>query len=102
MELPLIVSYFLGLNFCQIIMGGQDPHKILLLGGRGVGKTCIDFQIRHDDFRFSREKDYKDVADHDSYRKDNFMVDGVAHTFQTFEYAVCKYSNIFVIIILQP
>ena len=79
----------------------QDPHKILLLGGRGVGKTCIDFQIRHDDFRFSREKDYKDFVNHESCIKGNFMVDGVAHTFETFEYAVCKYLNIVVIIIVQ-
>ena len=79
----------------------EKTHIILLSGGRGAGKTCIDFQIRHDDFRFSREKDYKDFANHEKYIKDNFMVDGVAHTFETFEYAVCKYLNIVVIIIVQ-
>ena len=72
-------------------------HKILLLGGRGVGKTCIDFQIRHDDLRFSRLKYYMDFAHHECYIKDNFMVDGVAHTFETYDYTVGKYSNIVVI-----
>ena len=68
----------------------QKPHKILLSGGPGAGKTCIDFQIRLDDFRFSRQNDYGDFAKYECYRKDNFMVDGVAHSFETFEYTVGK------------
>ena len=84
---------------CQITMGDEHNwkgyHKILLLGGRGVGKTCINVQILHDYFMLCGQKDF---AINDGYRKDNFIVDGVDHTFETFVYTVSKYSNIVVII----
>ena len=61
-----------------------EPYKILLLGGRGLGKTSIDFQIRHNDFRLRH-------VHHDSSIKENFIVDGVGYTFSTLAYKVGKY-----------
>ena len=69
----------------------RDPHKIILIGGRGVGKASISFQIIHEHFTFPCQHDFSYM---DSYRKDNFMVDGIAHTFEILDFRVGKYSNI--------
>jgi GTPase KRas protein len=45
-------------------------YKVVILGGGGVGKSCLTFRLVHDDFL----KVY-DPTIEDSYRKDNFQVD---------------------------
>ena len=48
-------------------------YKIVIMGGGGVGKSCLTFQLVHGKFL---EK--YDPTLEDSYRKDNFDVDGEA------------------------
>lgn len=46
-------------------------YKIVILGGGGVGKSCLTFRLVHDSFL-----DKYDPTIEDSYRKENFQVDG--------------------------
>ena len=46
-------------------------YKIVILGGGGVGKSCLTFRLVHDSF-----VEKYDPTIEDSYRKDNFVVDG--------------------------
>ena len=50
-----------------------ENYKIVIMGGGGVGKSCLTFQLVHGKFL---EK--YDPTLEDSYRKDNFDVDGEA------------------------
>jgi GTPase KRas protein len=45
-------------------------HKVILLGGGGVGKSCLTFRLVYKKFQ---EK--YDPTIEDAYRKDNFRVD---------------------------
>ena len=49
----------------------KKPYKIVILGGGGVGKSCLTFRLVHDSF-----VEKYDPTIEDSYRKDNFVVDG--------------------------
>ena len=49
----------------------KKPYKIVILGGGGVGKSCLTFRLLYD---FFVEK--CDDPMMCCYRKDNFMVDG--------------------------
>ena len=60
----------------------QKIHKIVIVGGGGVGKSCITLRFLHDHF----EEKYNPTIE-DSYMKQNFMVDGVAHTVEIFDTA---------------
>ena len=55
--------------------GGVNPeprrsYQVVILGGGGVGKSCITFRFVHDQFL-----ERYDPTIEDCYRKDNFMVD---------------------------
>jgi small GTP-binding protein len=55
---------------------GQEEkrvYKVVIMGGGGVGKSCLTFQLVHGKFN---EK--YDPTLEDAYRKDNFEVDGEA------------------------
>ena len=52
------------------------------VGGGGVGKSCITLRFLHDHF----EDKYNPTIE-DSYMKNNFMVDGVAHNIEIFDTA---------------
>ena len=45
-------------------------YQIVILGGGGVGKSCITFRLVHNQFL-----ERYDPTIEDSYRKDNFKVD---------------------------
>ena len=45
--------------------------KIVMLGGGGVGKSCLTFRLVHDQY----DEKYNPTIE-DSYRKENFQVDG--------------------------
>jgi len=60
----------------------QKVHKIVIVGGGGVGKSCITLRFLHDHF----EDKYNPTIE-DSYMKNNFMVDGVAHNIEIFDTA---------------
>jgi len=49
----------------------KKVYKIVILGGGGVGKSCLTFRLVHDSF-----VEKYDPTIEDSYRKDNFVVDG--------------------------
>lgn len=56
-------------------MAGANPgqrrhHQIVILGGGGVGKSCLTFRLVHNQFL-----ERYDPTIEDSYRKDNFKVD---------------------------
>ena len=53
--------------------GQEDKrvYKVVVMGGGGVGKSCLTFQLVHGKFL---EK--YDPTLEDAYRKDNFVVDG--------------------------
>ena len=63
-------------------MDGQSVHKIVIVGGGGVGKSCITLRFLHDSF----EETY-DPTIEDSYLMSNFMVDGVAHNIEVLDTA---------------
>ena len=46
-------------------------YQIVILGGGGVGKSCLTFRLVHDRFL-----ERYDPTIEDSYRKENFQVDG--------------------------
>merc|ERR1712066_1091116 len=46
-------------------------YKVVIMGGGGVGKSCLTFRLVHDQF-----VEKYDPTIEDSYRKDNFLVDG--------------------------
>jgi small GTP-binding protein len=50
---------------------GKKFLSIVIMGGGGVGKSCLTFRLVHDKFL---EK--YDPTLEDSYRKENFQVDG--------------------------
>ena len=60
----------------------QNVHKVVIVGGGGVGKSCITLRFLHDSF----EETYNPTIE-DSYLKSNFMVDGVAHTIEILDTA---------------
>ena len=60
----------------------QKLYKIVIIGGGGVGKSCITLRFLHDHF----EEKYNPTIE-DSYMKNNFMVDGVAHSVEIFDTA---------------
>lgn len=49
---------------------GTEEHKIVLMGGGGVGKSCLTFRLVYGTFR-----EAFDPTIEDSYRKKNFKVD---------------------------
>jgi small GTP-binding protein len=57
-------------------MSSQPPKKrffqIVVLGGGGVGKSCLTIRIVRNDFT-----DHYDPTIEDSYTKENFKVDDV-------------------------
>ena len=56
--------------------------KIVILGGGGVGKSCITLRFLHDSF----EGKYNPTIE-DSYIKDHFDVDGELHGLEIFDTA---------------
>ena len=50
--------------------GERRYFQIVILGGGGVGKSCITFRLVHSQFL-----ERYDPTIEDSYRKDNFKVD---------------------------
>jgi GTPase KRas protein len=49
----------------------QRVYKIVVVGGGGVGKSCLTFRLIHDQF-----VEKYDPTIEDYYWKDNFLVDG--------------------------
>ena len=49
----------------------RRAYQVVILGGGGVGKSCLTFRVVHDQFL-----ERYDPTIEDSYRKDNFDVDG--------------------------
>ena len=60
----------------------KKVHKIVIVGGGGVGKSCITLRFLHDFF----EDKYNPTLE-DSYMKENFMVDGEAYTLEILDTA---------------
>ena len=66
-------------------MGDQSEnkaYKIVIVGGGGVGKSCVTLRFLHDFF----EEKYNPTIE-DSYTKPNFIVDGEAHSIEIFDTA---------------
>ena len=66
-------------------MGDQpedNAYKIVIVGGGGVGKSCVTLRFLHDFF----EEKYNPTIE-DSYSKNNFIVDGKAHSIEIFDTA---------------
>ena len=66
-------------------MGDQSEdkaYKIVIVGGGGVGKSCVTLRFLHDFF----EEKYNPTIE-DSYMKNNFIVDGEAHSIEIFDTA---------------
>ena len=61
---------------------GDKAYKIVLVGGGGVGKSCVTLRFLHDFF----EEKYNPTIE-DSYMKNNFIVDGEAHSIEIFDTA---------------
>ncbi len=52
---------------------GKKVYKVVIMGGGGVGKSCLTFQLVHGKFLVKYDPTLEDC-----YRKDNFEVDGEA------------------------
>ena len=66
-------------------MGDQSEdkaYKIVIVGGGGVGKSCVTLRFLHDFF----EEKYNPTIE-DSYTKEGFNVDGETYTIEILDTA---------------
>ena len=69
----------------------KKPYKIVILGGGGVGKSCLTFRLVHDSF-----VEKYDPTIEDSYRKDNFVVDNESVSIEILDTAGQVHNNFLV------
>ena len=55
----------------ETLQADKRVYKLVVFGAGGVGKSCLTFRIVDDQF-----VEKYDPTIEDSYRKDNFLVDG--------------------------